>query len=308
MPETILDTWADTLSFLDIHYHANPDTFVRRLGPIETGRRYAALGGAVILKNHLGGCSQMASVAASQGLPVLGSLVLNPMAGGVSLRAVQQELCFRNCQSEGRLIVHLPTQVLHKHKSVLKRDYRNTSIEDYSLNAEPLCLPDGSPRPELRELMDFAETAPIIVSSGHANRCEVEMLIELAGNRKTPVRLMLNQPANPMTGMSAKDLIALGAPEWLFIEQTALTVLLGYQSKDDFYSTLSDVPNLIYSSDLGQTSQMSPDEWRRWSVVHFDEAGLSEARRRQIELTTPLRMLAHGPLSVRTKDKDIDHE
>ena len=44
--------------------------------------------------------------------------------------------------------------------------------------------------------------------------------------------------------------------------------------------------------DLGQTSQMLPEDWRRWTETQFSQAGLSATRRRSIELTTPLNMLA----------------
>jgi len=291
MSETFYDTWIEKLAFLDIHYHANPDTYLRRFDALEVGRQYAALKGGVVLKNHLGGCTQMASVPAAEDLPVFGSLVLNPIAGGLSVRAVQQELCFRSPEANNRLIVHLPTQVVHKHQSVLKRDFSNASVASYSLNPEPLSTNDGRLRSEVRDLFDFAETAPVIMSSGHASRREVELLIELAGDRPNPVRLMLNQPANPMTGLSADDLIALGNYDWLFIEQTALTVTLGYQLQADFFKALLEVPNLMYSSDFGQTGQMKPDEWLRWSEYQFDKAGLSASRKKEIQLINPLRAL-----------------
>jgi len=88
-----------------------------------------------------------------------------------------------------------------------------------------------------------------------------DRLIDAAKSQGLP-RLMLNQPANPMTGLDAADLKALAGESWLFIEQTALTYLLGYQSWDDFAAVLKEVPNVVYSSDLGQTTQIDLDEWR----------------------------------------------
>ncbi len=291
MNNSFKSTCEARFKFLDIHYHANPDSYLRRYSAMEIGHIYEALGGGVVLKNHLGGCSQMAEAPRACGLPVFGSLVLNHIAGGLSLQAVQQELCFRDCNASGRLIVHLPTQVPHKHKSALQRARSNSHVSLFGMQPEPICTPDGHLRSEVHELFEFAETAPIVISSGHASRSEIDLLMNLAASRAKPVRLMLNQPANPMTGMTAEDLIGLGEHEWLFIEQTALTVLLGYQTEKDFFKVLLKVPNLIYSSDLGQTSQMTPPDWLNWSQHQFDEARLSKERRKEIQLTTPLDML-----------------
>ena len=37
-------------NFIDLHYHANPDAFVRRHGAIDAGKLYAAANGRVVLK------------------------------------------------------------------------------------------------------------------------------------------------------------------------------------------------------------------------------------------------------------------
>lgn len=62
------------------------------------------------------------------------------------------------------------------------------------------------------------------------------------------------------------------------IEQTALTYLLGYQSWDDFAATLKKVPNLIYSSDLGQLSQMDIGAWWTTSCQWFAQASINAER------------------------------
>ena len=76
--------------FIDVHYHAGPDAFVRRHGVIEAGRRYAALNGWVVLKNHLGCTAAQAWEARQEGLPVSGSVVLNESAGGIDFPVVQR--------------------------------------------------------------------------------------------------------------------------------------------------------------------------------------------------------------------------
>jgi len=46
----------------------------------------------VVLKSHLGSVSALAKALQHQGLPVFGLIVLNALAGGLSLSAVKQAL------------------------------------------------------------------------------------------------------------------------------------------------------------------------------------------------------------------------
>lgn len=225
---------------------------------------------------------------------MLGSVVLNDIAGGIRPSTVKQQLCYHGSGHDqaGRMLVHLPTHVIHAHKSVLRREHRNAYVDEWATQPMAICDSSGRLSRDLHALFDFAQDYPIAISTGHSSRRETEMLIDLAAGCPNPIRLMLNQPANPMTGMDAQALLALGHHDWLFVEQTSLTVLLGYQDNDDFYRVLNEVPNLIYSSDLGQTSQMIPKEWITWSNRHFNEAGTSETRLEEIRLLNPLRMLA----------------
>ena len=119
MTEAFLLHWQRKLSFLDVHYHVNPDAYKRRFDSIQAGREYQKIGGGLILKNHLGCTAAVAVTAQAQGLPVFGSIVLNSIAGGVSVRAVKQSLSHYNFENCGRLIVHLPTIVPNKHNSCL---------------------------------------------------------------------------------------------------------------------------------------------------------------------------------------------
>lgn len=89
---------------------------------------------------------------------------------------------------------------------------------------------------------------------------------------------MLNQPANPQTRLDAKELREIAQHPQVFIEQTALTYLLGYQTEEDFKEVMTHLPQVIYSSDLGQISQMDIDAFMQQSKEYFKNFGLSEAR------------------------------
>ena len=236
---------------VDIHYHANPDTYTRKYSARRAGEVYKDLRGAVVFKSHLGDTTTAAVCCRDQALPVFGSTGLNAIAGGISIAGIARALAVHKTHEQaGRLIVDLPTVVETDHVPLVKRAYANSISERFSQSAEPIFDANNRLTSKVLELLDFCAEQDVVISSGHANKAEIHALIEACANR-SGIRLLLNQPANPITGMSAKDLADLGDQDWLFVEQTALTYLLGYQDDADFHAVLNNVPNLIYSSDLG---------------------------------------------------------
>ncbi len=282
--------WSTRLQFVDVHYHAGPDSYVRRYSAFQTGEKYAQEGGAVVLKNHLGSVSSLATAMQGLGLPVFGSIVLNAPVGGISLTPVKQALSQYQFSAAPRLLVHLPTVVPGPHRSVMTRAFSSDYAQEFA--GQPLSITDenGNLLREVYELIEFARQHNIVLSSGHSSKDQTLKLIE-AVEKAGGCRLMLNQPANPMTGFSALELKALGSYEWLYVEQCALTVYLRYQSEDDMYTVLSEVNNVVYSSDLGQPNQPDVEEWRADSVDWFKKAGLTEEKIAAITKFNPLRML-----------------
>lgn len=278
------------LEFVDLHYHANPDAYTRRHSVVEAGERYRRLGGAVVVRSHLGCTCAAAEVAQSLGLPVFGSVALNAIAGGIQASVIHRSLC--HYQPRGmRLLVDFPTVVATQHRSKLARGWANAFVERYACGPASVLASDGGLLPALDEVLELAQSEPVVLSTGHASRRELELLVE-ACVKRGGIKLLLNQPANPITGMTAAALQALGRHDWLYIEQTALTVALGYQSRDDFFEVLSNVHNVVYSSDFGQLTQPDVEAWWAQSKAWFDCAQLSPARIADISLRTPLRLLA----------------
>ncbi|WP_105167298.1 DUF6282 family protein [Pseudoalteromonas sp. T1lg23B] len=291
MATEFVQRWEQELDFLDVHYHVNPDTYTRRFNSVQAGREYQKLRGGVVLKSHLGCACAAARTAIDEGLPVFGSIVLNQIAGGLSVRAIQSALAHYDTKQNGRLIVHLPTIVPNKHRSTLVRKYHNDAIQKYALQELSISDASGKLKPQMQDILQFCKEHDVVLSSGHASRAEVEALVE-AADVVGGVRVMLNQPANPITGMDANALKALGSYDWLYVEQTALTVLLGYQTIEDFGAVLDGVHNAIYSSDLGQTSQMLPMQWLSHSQDWFATVGLSQQQVTAAMLHKPLAMLS----------------
>lgn len=274
--------------FIDVHYHANPDAFVRRHGALEAGRQYAAHDGWVVLKNHLGCCAAQAWEARQEGLPVSGSVVLNEIAGGVDFRVVQRSLCLHG-DSPARLIVHLPTVTGRKHNSSLKREIGHSLLQHSPILPTTVSC-DGRLTKATQDILRMAKDYPIVISTGHANAEEIALLVDAAVCFEVP-RLMLNQPANPLTGLNARALRNLAEVPAVYAEQTALTYLLGYQPWEDFEAVLKTVPRTLYSSDLGQTSQMDVKSWLGKTEEWFGTMQLGEPLKRSVTLEQALQML-----------------
>ena len=275
--------------FIDVHYHVGPDAYLRRHTATTAGALYAAHRGWVVLKNHLGSTAAQAWEARQQGLPVSGSVVLNDLAGGFDHRAVEQAVIQHGEDSGLRLIVHLPTVTGRTHRSRLTRTPSHPLLAD---GQRPLTVADDSRRlrTEVRDILRAARDLPVVISTGHADAHEVRLLVDEAVRLDLP-RLMLNQPANPMTGLTCKDLVEVAAAEQVWTEQTALTRLLGYQDETDFADVLALLPRVVYSSDLGQPSQMDIDPWLNWSQAAFHRAGLTPERIAEVTHAAPLEML-----------------
>ncbi|MGI4840197.1 MAG: DUF6282 family protein [Janthinobacterium lividum] len=276
-------------TFIDVHYHAGPDAYLRRHSATAVGEHYREHNGWVVLKNHLGCTAAQAWEARARGLPVSGSVVLNEIAGGLDTRVVERSLCQHD--ADLRFIVHLPTVTGRQHSSRLARTLSHPILGQRPI--QPLTVSDNSGQltAATLDLLRMSRDYPLVISTGHANGPEVLRLVEAADRLGVP-RLMLNQPANPLTGLDAKALQALGDLPFLYIEQTALTYLLGYQPADDFAAVLGELPRVLYSSDLGQTSQPDLPEWLTLSQQWMAGFNLSAGRVDDITRRWPLQMLS----------------
>jgi hypothetical protein len=280
----------DKLAFLDIHYHADPDLYRRRYHALQAGEIFQKLNGGVVLKSHLGSTAVQATLAQQCGLPVFPSIVLNQIAGGINYRAVLQALAEYQPVFPSKLIVHLPTLTGRKHASKLLRQMTYPQWEIDLCHAETIFTKDNKIKNELLDLLKLARDYPIVISSGHASREEILALIDICGEWNLPA-LLLNQPANPMTGFNVQDLLMVSKYSFIWIEQTALTYLVGYQDTRDFSQTLAQVPQLIYSSDLGQINQIDIYEWLEKSKHWFDQFAILNTRRTDICLNNPLNLI-----------------
>lgn len=276
---------------IDIHYHANPDLYLRRWDAFEAGKIYQSIKGIVVLKSHLGATSIQASLAQKSGLPVLPSLVLNHIAGGIDYRVVMKALSEYQPLIAAKMIVHLPTITGRSIKSKLSRVLVHPNLKEHTLSSETIFDSNNRLRKQVIDLLKMANDYPIVLSTGHASKEEVYQLVNACIQYKVHT-LLLNQPANPLTGLNANDLMDLIQNEFIWVEQTALTYLLEHQSKEDFTQVLTSIPRVVYSSDLGQTDQMDIGSWIDFSERFFREVGLSEQRKNDLLRGNAIKLLA----------------
>ncbi|STX45004.1 Uncharacterised protein [Legionella donaldsonii] len=277
--------------FIDIHYHAEPDLYQRRLTAIEAGKIYQSLQGIVVLKSHLGATSVQATLAQKQGLPVLPSLVLNHIAGGIDYRVILRALAEYQPLIPAKMIVHFPTITGRKFQSKLSRQLVHPALSEQCFVGETVFDERKRLRRKAIDVLKMTQDYPLVLSTGHASKDETYALLDACVRYRVPA-LLLNQPAHPLTALLAEELQEISQHDFVWIEQTVLTYLLGHQDSDDLAKVLRQVPRVIYSSDLGQTSQMDITDWLNYSANLFAELGLSSERKEALCRTNALALLS----------------
>lgn len=278
-------------ALIDIHYHTNPDLYHRRCNPFAAGEQYQKLNAAVVLKSHLGATSIQATLAQKAGLPVLPSVVLNHLNGGIDYRVIMRALSEYQPIIGGKMIVDFPTITGRAIKSRLKRNIVHPYLNDHCFIGETVFDDNQKLHKRAIDILKMANDYPIVLTTGHASKEEVYSLIDACLTYQVNA-LLLNQPANPQTGLNAKELKELLQHPFVWVEQTALTYLIGHQSKDDFIEVLTELPRVIYSSDLGQTSQMDIWQWFEFTKTFFASLELTELKTRELLQTNAANLLS----------------
>lgn len=281
----------DSYKFIDIHYHATPDLYNRRWHAIEAGHIYKSCHGAVVLKSHLGATSVHATLAQRLGLPVLPSLVLNSIAGGIDYRVIIRALIEYQPLISAKMIVHFPTITGRTFQSKLTRPLTHPHLNEHSQVGETLFNSSQQLRKEVIDILKVSRDYPIVLSTGHASRDEIYRLIDGCAQYQVQA-LLLNQPAHPLTNLKASELKELTQNKFVWVEQTALTYLLGHQDQEDFNTVLTSVPRVIYSSDLGQINQMDISNWLNYSDAIFEELGIPAKRKDDLVRNNAVKLLS----------------
>ncbi|MFD5874690.1 DUF6282 family protein [Streptomyces sp. NPDC060322] len=275
---------------VDVHYHAGPDLYRRRLTSSGAGRAYAEVGGWVVLKSHLTSSAARAWEAREEGLPVSGTLVLNELAGGLRPRAIEQAVYAHGPDSPARLVVHLPTVVGPGHASALRRTPFHPRLDIDRWRAAPTVDANGQLHRDVTEVLRAARDLPVVVATGHCPRDAALRIVDEAV-RLGVSRLLLTHATHPMSGFTPNDLTNLSDVPSLYVELTALTLLLGHRDTGHLGEVVRAHPRVVFSSDLGQPDQPDVKAWLELNEQWFRAAGLTNRETRAITWTNPTNLL-----------------
>ncbi|MGY4929470.1 DUF6282 family protein [Streptomyces sp. 900105755] len=276
---------------VDVHYHAGPDLYRRRLTTGAAGRAYAEADGWVVVKSHLGSTAANAWEARQEGLPVSGAVVLNDLAGGVRTQVMEQAVYSHGPDSPARLVVHLPTLVGPAHRSALRREPFHPLLDPDRRRGDRVLDGTGRLSEPVREVLRAARDLPVVLATGHCDRDETLRVIDEAVRLELP-RLLLTHATHPMSGLTPADLARLAPVPGLYVELTALTILLGHRDTRHLAEVVRAHPRVVFSSDLGQPDQPDPAGWLATSRRWFAEAELTPAQIRAVTSVNPATLLA----------------
>jgi len=102
---------------------------------------------------------------------------------------------------------------------------------------------------------------------------------------------LITHPTHPTTSLNYKELLKLSENNFLWLEQTGLTYLLGYQTDDCFNKIINQLPNVFYSSDIEQKTQIGLKDWLLKTRKWFTRFNVSPGRSEELRKTNPLKIL-----------------
>ncbi len=157
---------------IDIHIHAAPDVFPRRLDELEVVRQAKSVAmSGVLLKSHHALTADRAWLISKieSGINVYGSLVLNyPSAGGLNAEAVDTAIKL------GAREIFMPTVSAANH---LQHEGKDPAKGIRAITSK------GELRPEIFPILDLIAKADIILATGHLSVGESEVLVDEATQR-----------------------------------------------------------------------------------------------------------------------------
>lgn len=229
----------------DLHVHSAPCLLPRRADDVQTVDDYERAGfSGCVLKGHFEPTAGRAAAAGSgRALNVLGGLVLNHAAGGLSPTAVEAALGL------GARIVWMPTFDAHAH--------REAGLPPAPIGAPSpgLSIPpaDGRAEEVVRRILALVADADAVIATGHLSAEEAGWLVR-AAREEGAHRVLATHASFTLPGLStpaAAELAELGA----VLEVTAYQ-LLHQQDMDaarlaDFVRGLPP-ERCVLSSDAGQ--------------------------------------------------------
>lgn len=278
---------------MDLHIHAAPSPFPRRIGIREACEQAAWAGfSAVAFKSHHHAMTtDVAAAAELEPLPVpaLSGVTLNNYIGGVNPYAV--ELSF----ALGGRMVWMPTTASHAHLCCAGEiAFPQAAVpmrEDVEI---PLVSGEGELLPEVHEVLALIKEHDGVLCAGHTGADVTDTLISAA--RKQGIERILVLHPNYVVG-ATPERCAAWAEQGVMIEHSAAM----YDDRSNLHSFKIDSlidylravgpGNTMIGSDLGQANNPFPVEGIARTAELLVAAGVDVADVRTVLAGTPRKLV-----------------
>lgn len=258
---------------VDLHIHASPSPFPRRLSILEAAEDAANAGfRAIGCKSHHDSTQPMIDVLrpslADLDITVIGGIALNWTVGGLSPYATEHTL-----KSGGR-IVWMPTLSAVPHCN-RKHDPTSTFAIPARREGTPITVldADGSILADVHEVLALIAEYDAILNFGHLAAAEVEQLLP-AAKAAGVQRMMLSHPT--LFIEATLEQTAAWAREGVVIEQCIATCRKLDPEVNAAYIDAAGVDRTMFSSDYGQRKNPLPVTGYRRLVRSLLDEGRSE--------------------------------
>jgi len=163
---------------IDCHIHACPHMNGRSVTVFDAVRQAAAAGQrAIVLMDNFQNSSGYAALAQDElghlGVEVLGGLILQPAAGGISYEAAQIAVDYGYGPGSGARFISLPT---HHTRHIAMQEGRSALQAESAFH-----VPDsGDLHSDLLQIINLCATCGIVFDCGHVSGTEALRLTEIA--------------------------------------------------------------------------------------------------------------------------------
>lgn len=246
---------------LDMHIHGAPDVVKRKLSDIEIAKDAITHGMyGVVLKTHLGSTAERATLMqelfGSQ-LHIFGGITLNNFIGGFNPLALQVALLM------GAKIVWMPTFTAKTHLIYERKIGKAVNaLSNVCADIEGLSIFDdnGKILDSVIKILGLVAKNNAVLGCGHIGMEEVKELMPVAkacGVKK----IVYNHPNNPINAASLEEQQWL-VSEGIILERCVVDLVQGLADWDVVLKEIREtgIENNIFSTDLGQFSNISPTE------------------------------------------------
>jgi len=253
----------------DLHMHAAPSPFNRRMDDYELLKAADAAGMAgILLKSHYESTVERAKLAnkyAGTSTVAYGSIALNWPVGGLNPYAVQ------NALKRGAKIIFMPTR-----DAANSLDSGDMPGDFFKRPGIIICDENGRLRPEIYEIMDIVKQYDAVLATGHIYPRESILLCR--EGRARGVRMVLTHPEFSRTRISGsvqKEMADLG----VLVEKCWYNIGEKECTAEEMAGNIRTVgaDRCFMTTDRGQNGRETPVEALACFAAVLYEQGISRA-------------------------------